>query len=127
MASDLAHTYRAYIDCLNRRAWAELGSFVGDGVVHNGRHLGVSGYREMLESDVDAIPDLRFSIQALVVEPPLVASRLWFDVHPRAQFMGLDVDGRRVAFAENVFYEFRDERIVEVWSVVDKRAIETQL
>ncbi|WP_336605525.1 ester cyclase [Chromohalobacter canadensis] len=27
-------------------------------------------------------------------------------------------------FAENVFYEFRDEKIVQVWSVIDKAAIE---
>jgi predicted ester cyclase len=37
------------------------------------------------------------------------------------------MNGRRVVFAENVFYQFRDERIAEVWSVVDKAAIEAQL
>ena len=37
--------------------------------------------------------------------------------------------GQRQArvFAENVFYQFRDERIAEVWSVIDKAAIEAQL
>jgi predicted ester cyclase len=42
-------------------------------------------------------------------------------------FLGLPVSGRRVNFTENVFYEFRDERIAEVWSLVDKAAIEAQL
>jgi predicted ester cyclase len=37
------------------------------------------------------------------------------------------VNGKRVNFAENVFYQFRDERIAEVWSVIDKAAIEAQL
>jgi len=32
-----------------------------------------------------------------------------------------------VSFTENVFYEFRDERIEKVWSVIDKAAIESQL
>ena len=36
-------------------------------------------------------------------------------------------NGRRVAFAENVFYRFHNERIAEVWSVIDKAAIEAQL
>jgi len=32
-----------------------------------------------------------------------------------------------VTFAENVIYEFRGEKIVEVWAVIDKAAIEAQL
>lgn len=32
-----------------------------------------------------------------------------------------------MSFVENVFYEFRDEKIVQVWSAIDKAAIETQL
>jgi predicted ester cyclase len=32
-----------------------------------------------------------------------------------------------VSFAENVIYEFRNGKIVEVWSIVDKAAIEAQL
>ena len=46
---------------------------------------------------------------------------------PRGMFLALPVNGRRVIFAENVFYQFRDGRIVEVWSVIDKAAIEAQL
>jgi predicted ester cyclase len=32
-----------------------------------------------------------------------------------------------IQFAENVFYEFRDGKIKEVWSVIDKASIERQL
>ena len=42
-------------------------------------------------------------------------------------FLGLPINGKRVVFAENVFYQFRSERIAEVWSVIDKAAIEAQL
>ena len=124
---DLHTIYRDYIDCLNRRDWASLGEFVGDDVSHNGRPIGLSGYREMLEKDVRDIPDLRFQIDLLVVEPPFVASRLRFDCSPRFTFLGLDVGGRRVVFAENVFYTFRGGKIANVWSVIDKGAIEAQL
>jgi predicted ester cyclase len=37
------------------------------------------------------------------------------------------VNGRKVSFTENVFYEFRNGKIVQVWSVIDKAAIEGQL
>ncbi len=81
----------------------------------------------MLERDFEEIPDLQFAIELLVCEPPYIATRLRFDCRPKGLFLGLPVNGRRVNFVENVFYEFRDERIAEVWSVVDKAAIEAQL
>ncbi|WNG22205.1 ester cyclase [Cystobacter fuscus] len=124
---DLPALYRRYLDCLNRRDLAGLGEFVDDDVRHNDRPLGLAGYRDMLERDFREIPDLRFDLRLLVCEPPCVASRLHFDCTPKGTFLGLPVDGRRVTFAENVFYRFRGWKIEEVWSVIDKAAIEAQL
>jgi predicted ester cyclase len=104
---DLAAIYRSYIACLNAQDWPRLVKFVDNDVHHNGRRLGLSRYREMLERDYEDIPDLKFVVDLLVCEPPHVAARL--------------------AFTENVFYAFRDGKIVEVWSVIDKVAIERQL
>ncbi|WP_322034148.1 ester cyclase [Paraburkholderia sp. J76] len=126
-ARDLRALYRRYIDCLNRRDWDSLGEFVAPDAIHNGRPLGLAGYRAMLEQDVRDIPDLRFEIELLVAEPPLIASRLRFDCTPRHVFSGLPVNGRRVTFPENVFYAWRDGKIAQVWSIVDKAAIEAQL
>ncbi len=125
--AELSDVYRGYIACLNRREWPRLGRFVHDDVRRNGKALGLANYRAMLERDFDEIPDLRFDIRLLVAEPPYVASRLVFDCAPKGTFLGLPVNGKRVSFAENVFYEFLDGRIVEVWSVIDKAAIEAQL
>jgi predicted ester cyclase len=123
----LANLYRGYIACLNRQDWPNLHRFVAADARHNGRPFGLAGYRAMLERDFAEIPDLQFNIELLVCDPPHVASRLRFDCRPKGLFLGLPVDGRRVNFAENVFYQFRDERIVEVWSAIDKGAIEAQL
>ena len=125
--TELEGAYRAYIACLNRQDWSTLGRFVHADVRHNGRQLGLPGYRRMLERDFEEIPDLHFEIRLLVADPPHVASRLAFDCSPRGTFLGLPVDGRRVSFTENVFYEYRDGRIAQVWSVIDKPAIEAQL
>jgi predicted ester cyclase len=123
----LADLYRDYIACLNRQDWPGLPRFVHSDVRHNGRPFGLDGYRAMLERDFAEIPDLRFNIELIVCEPPHVASRLRFDCRPKGLFLGLPVNGRRVAFAENVFYQFRSGKIGEVWSVIDKAAIEAQL
>lgn len=123
----LADIYRSYIDCLNAQEWQALNRFVRDDVQHNGRLLGERGYREMLEQNFSEIPDLRFEIALLVSQPPLIASRLAFHCTPKATFLGVAVNGRQVSFTENVFYEFRDEKIARVWSVIDKAAIEAQI
>jgi predicted ester cyclase len=123
----LSQCYRDYIACLNGRDWDNLKQFVADDARHNGRPFGLAGYRAMLERDFEEIPDLRFNIELMVCEPPHVASRLRFDCSPKGLFLGLAVNGRRVTFAENVFYRFRSGKIEEVWSVIDKAAIEAQL
>lgn len=124
---DIAQSYRDYIACLNRRDWDDLSNFVHHEVRHNGRPLGLSGYRDLLESDVRDIPDLRFEIGILVASPRRIAARLLFDCTPKGVFMGLPVDGRRVTFAEHAFYEYRDGKIWDVKSIIDKAAIEAQL
>jgi predicted ester cyclase len=125
--SDLANVYRDYIACLNKQDWPNLEKFVHDEVYYNDQQIGISGYREMLEKDFYEIPDLYFDIHLLISDPPYIASRLQFDCTPKGRFLGLHVNGKRVSFAENVFYEFRREKIWRVWSVIDKAAIEAQL
>ena len=124
---DLADLYKGYIACLNAQDWDNLGRFVGEQVQYNGETIGLLGYRGMLEGDFQAIPDLRFNIELLVCEPPRVAARLHFDCRPKGVLFGMQVNGRRVTFSENVFYEFQAGRIREVWSVIDKAAIQAQL
>jgi len=125
--TDLSDLYREYIACLNRQDWPTLGRFVHDDVIHNGRQVGLSGYREILQRDFEEIPDLCFNIRMLISDPPYIASRLGFDCTPKGTFLGLRVNGRRVSFTENVFYELQREKICEVWSVIDRAAIEAQL
>ena len=124
---DLSNLYRDYIACLNEQDWPKLGQFVDDDVHYNGQRIGISGYREMLERDFHEIPDLYFNIHLLISDPPYVASRLSFDCTPKGKFLGLSVEGKRVSFTENVFYQFRREKIEQVWSVIDKAAIEAQI
>lgn len=125
--TDLSTVYRDYIACLNKQDWPKLEQFVHDELRYNGKQIGVLTYREMLQRDFQEIPDLYFNIQLLISDPPYIASRLRFDCTPKEKFLGLHVDGKRVSFAENVFYEFRGQKIANVWSVIDKAAIEAQL
>ena len=123
---DLLTIYRNYLACLNGRRWSSLGDYVADDVVHNGRAFGLSGYRAMLESDTHAIPDLEFVPEILLADDRVVSCRLLFQCTPEHEFLGFEPNGRRVSFAEHVFYRFDDRRIGEVWSLIDRDAIRQQ-
>ena len=123
----LSQIYRDYIACLNAQDWPNLGAFVHDALHYNGRSITLTDYREMLKKDFREIPDLFFDPQLLIADPPRIACRLRFECTPKGMFMGLHVNGKRVVFCENVFYEFREGKIGNVWSVIDKAAIEAQL
>ena len=125
--TDLSAIYRAYIACLNSQDWPRLEQFVHNEVYYNGQQIGLAGYRKLLERDFYEIPDLCFNVQLLVSDPPYIASRLGFDCSPKEKFLGLEINGKRVSFTENVFYEFQREKIWRVWSVIDKAAIEAQI
>jgi predicted ester cyclase len=124
---ELSDRYRGYIGCLNRQDWPALGEFVDHDVHYNGQRIGLSGYRRMLENDFRAIPDLRFTIDLLITDPPQVAARLCFDYTPVGELFGVPVNGRRIQFTENVFYAFRQGRVWNVHSVIDKAAVASQI
>ena len=124
---EITDCYRGYIACLNSQNWPDLGRFVHDEVHYNGKFVGLGGYRQMLEADFRAIPDLQFTVGLLIAEPPHVAAQLRFDCTPIGDLFGFSVNGTRVTFSENVFYAFNEGKIRNVCSVIDKAAVGDQL
>ena len=124
---ELRNLYHAYIDCLNSRNLDQLGEFVDEDVEYNGTRISLAGYQDMLKRDFEAIPDLNFNITLLCSEPPLIAARLDFDCTPSGILFGIAVNGKRMQFSENVFYEFQSRRIRRVWSVIEEATIARQV
>ncbi len=123
----LAERYRAYIAALNERPVGALEPFVNEAVVYNGERKSRAEYRGLIEDSIAAAPDLKFRIGLLVVEGDMVSAKLDFDCTPRGDFIGLQGDGRRVSFAEHVFYRFSEGKIAEVWSLIDRWTVAEQL
>lgn len=124
---ELEQVYRDYIAALNDRRFDDLDRFVHDRLVYNGDEWTRERYQALLADDVRTIADLHYDIRLLVTGPGHVACRLWFDCTPRREFLGIDAAGRPVSFAEHVFYRFRDNRIEQVWSLIDTDGIRRQL
>ena len=127
MSARLEQTYRAYLDALNERRFDEVGRFLQDELTYNDSVITREQYVAARVEDVRVIPDVRFDPHLLVVGDDHVACRLWFDCTPRHAFLGVEATGRRITFAEHVFYRFRDDRIEHVWSLLDVDAIRRQL
>jgi predicted ester cyclase len=127
VSEPLEKVYRDYIDALNDRRLDDLDRFVHDRLTYNGEEWTREKYESLLADDVRTIPGLHYDIQLLVAGPDQVAARLWFDCTPQRQFLGIEAGGRRVSFAEHVFYRFRENRIEQVWSLIDADGIRRQL
>jgi predicted ester cyclase len=125
--ADLETRYRAYLDVLNERRLDDLVHYVHDELSYNGETMTRGQYQDLLAADVTAIPDLSFDAHIIVASGDQVACRLVFDCTPQQEFLGFSPNGKRLIFAEHVFYRFRDGRIAAVLSLIDRAAIAAQL
>jgi steroid delta-isomerase-like uncharacterized protein len=123
----LATIYRDYLAVLNERRLDDLVRFVHDELTYNGEPMTRRDYQDLLARDLEAIPDLFYDAHLVVADADRVACRLVFACTPTRDFLGFTPNGRRLTFAEHVFYDFRDGRIAAVTSMIDRYAIQTQL
>jgi steroid delta-isomerase-like uncharacterized protein len=119
--------YRSYLAALNERRFDDLIEFVHDELTYNGSPLTRAGYRDLLAADADGIPDLHYDARIVVATGDRVACRLLFECTPQRPFLGFTPNGKRLTFAEHVFYDFRDGRIAAVTSMIDRYTIQAQL
>jgi predicted ester cyclase len=123
---NLATVYRRYLQCLNERRWKDLHEFVREDLTYNSHPISLVDYRAARQAEVKAIPDLRFTADLVVTDADTVAARLFFRCTPQRPFLGFEPTGTQISFAEHVFYEFRDQKIERVWSLIDTSAIAAQ-
>jgi predicted ester cyclase len=119
--------YLRYISYLNERRVDELGEFVHEELTYNGEPMTRLDYQNLIAGNIAAIPDLYFDVHLLVVNGSQIACRLNFECTPQSEFLGLRPNGKLISFSEHVFYRLRDGKICEVWSLLDRPAIEEQL
>jgi len=125
--AELEGRYRAYLGALNERRLDDLVHYVQDELSYNGKAMTRRQYQGMIAADIAAIPDLIYNAHIIVASGDQVACRIVFTCTPQHEFLGFSPNGERLVFAEHVFYRFREDRIAEVWSLIDRSAIESQL
>ncbi|GAA2526284.1 ester cyclase [Winogradskya humida] len=124
---DLEAHYRAYLAALNDRRLDDLDRYVHDNLTYNDKPMTRREYRDLIAADIAAIPDLFYAADIVVATGDQVACRIVFDCTPQREFLGFTPNGKRLHFAEHVFYRFHEDRIAAVSSLIDRPAIEAQL
>ena len=74
-----------------------------------------------------ALPDLNMTIEDIVAEGDMVASRFTVRGTHHGDFMGVAPTGRKVEISEAVFIRFEEGREVEAWPYADKLSIYQQM
>lgn len=124
---ELRDFYRRYIELANNRDFDRMAEFAHDEVIMNGTPVSRDDMVAEFHRHTDAVPDLSWEVQELLVDGTHVAARLVDTGTPVAEWNGLAPTGATVTFAETAFYEVVDGRFKHMWYLMDGVALQAQL
>ena len=96
-------------------------------LVLNGSAMDLAGYREISAGTTAAFSNLKHDIHHIVAEGDRVAVALTFRATHTGPYEGIAATGRTIAIEEIVVLQFRDDKVVNEWAVVDLAAVGHQL
>jgi len=123
---------RRYFDEMwNRDQQQIIDEIVAAGYVHH-PSAGDDGHgpdyiRHVVATLRAAFPDLRFEIEEIVAEGDLVATRVTMTGTHRGAFAGIEPTGRAVRRKEMLMQRVIDGKLVEGWSLPDRKGLIDQL
>lgn len=89
--------------------------------------MGVSELREIVRRWHVGFPDLHFEIHAVVASNRRAAAHATLGGTHQGPWGGLEPTGRSISVEHMFFFRFEDDRIVEVWELLDREELRTQL
>jgi steroid delta-isomerase-like uncharacterized protein len=88
---------------------------------------GRDGFKQWMAAARTAFPDMRGTVEDVIVEGDRVAARTtWHGTH-RGEFVGVGATGRRVSFSAFHLVRFSQDRAVEWWGTADLLGVLQQL
>ena len=127
----LKDAYRQIIDAITRGDAEGLDELMAPEIVdHNpipNQAPGRDGFKQWMAAARNAFPDLRGTVEDVIVEGDRVAARTtWHGTH-RGEFVGVGATGRRVSFSAFHLVRFSQDRAVEWWGTADLLGVLEQL
>lgn len=126
--SGLRDFYHNYVAAANSRDFEAITKMVNENVIINGNPQTRDGVIAGFKALVEAVPDIRWDIQDLVVEADRIAARLRDTGIPGEKtFFGSNPKGIAVEFSEFSSYKVVDGKFVEMWYLIDAAGIHQQI
>jgi steroid delta-isomerase-like uncharacterized protein len=118
-----------FLESWNRGDVAGMGRLWAPDMVHHTRTgtYGPSQVFSLIAGFMQAFPDLNFTIDDIVAEGDLVATRMTARATQRQPFMGVQPTGREIKCTVMGLVRIVDGRIVEHWNVMDELYLLQQL
>ncbi|MEU5906109.1 ester cyclase [Micromonospora sp. NPDC047467] len=124
---ELRDFYLRYVELANKREFDSMADFAHEEVIMNGTPVKMADMVAEFYKHVDAVPDLHWEIQELIVEGDRVAARLIDTGTPVQEWNGLAPTGKSVRFAETAFYQVQDGKFKHMWYLMDADTVRRQL
>ncbi|MFD4208424.1 ester cyclase [Micromonospora tulbaghiae] len=124
---ELRDFYLRYVDLANKREFARMADFAHEEVVMNGTPVKMADMVAEFYKHVEAVPDLHWEIQDVVVEGDRIAARLVDTGTPVKEWNGLTPTGKSVSFTETAFYRVQDGKFKFMSYLMDTDSVRRQL
>lgn len=119
--------YHRYVAAANARDFDAIAELIHDDVTINGAAYKRADVLTSLQGLTDAVPDMAWHIEDLVIEGDRIGARLRDTGRPAKQFFGLEPTGASVEYTEFASYKVRDGRFAEMWFLMDVPTVAEQL
>jgi steroid delta-isomerase-like uncharacterized protein len=131
MAADLkALIRRGFEEGINQRRMDVFDELLADDYVNHtfpAPAPGREGFKQVVQTFIDAFPDFHVVVEEMVAEGDAVASRGTMSGTHRGDFMGIAATGRQIAVGYSDIWRFRDGRAAENWVQLDLLGLMQQL
>jgi steroid delta-isomerase-like uncharacterized protein len=91
------------------------------------RSLSVQELGQIVHRWRAAFPDLRITVDEMISEGDIVATRTTFTGTHRGSWAGAKPTGRTITMVQTLFFRFESGKLVEVWELEDQIAFRKQL
>ncbi|MEV7200353.1 ester cyclase [Streptomyces griseoluteus] len=125
--SDLRAFYERYLEALNAHEFDGTGEFIADRTTLNGEPATRDDILAVQRHDVEAVPDLRWQLEELLVDGDRLAARLVNTGTPVQEWLGVPPTGASFEIAEYAVYQVRDGRFVHMAALRDAAGLRRQL
>ncbi|MGW4729552.1 ester cyclase [Streptomyces shenzhenensis] len=125
--SDLRDWYTRYAEALNAHEFDRMDEFINDQVLLGGQAGTRDDVVAVLKGIVDAVPDIHWEIDELLLDRDGIAVRAINTGTPVKEWLGVPASGASFRIVEYAIHKVRDGRFVQMTNLHDSAEMLRQL